>query len=75
MDRRPGLGAISEERGVEAMRRERELLILRIQTLESKVANKGEPGGIVQIKNGGNGGEAELGHQGSVQQTHQHVSI
>ena len=76
LHRRLGLGAISEESGVEAMRRERELLIRRIQTLESKVA-KGEgpngpngPGGIVhsvQIKNGGNGGEAELGHQVNIE--------
>ena len=73
LHRRLGLGAISEESGVEAMRRERELLIRRIQTLESRVnSGKGEagPGGIVhsvQIKNGGNGGEAELGHQVNIE--------
>ena len=78
LHRRLGLGAISEESGVEAMRRERELLIRRIQTLESRVAAKGEgsggqnggPGGIVhsvQIKNGGHGGEAELGHQVNIE--------
>ena len=70
LHRRLGLGAISEESGVEAMRRERELLIRRIQTLESKVNSGKEPGGIVhsvQIKNGGNGGEAELGHQVNIE--------
>ena len=69
LHRRLGLGAISEESSVEAMRRERELLIRRIQTLESRVGSSGkDPSGIVhsvQIKN--NGAESELGHQVNIE--------